>query len=273
MAASSNATRVFWGTAWTSRTLLARELRAAREAELADGIRRVFVLNADEVAQEVQAYGDYVRTQVARLGRSHPMVRTQFYSEEIDAESGMFPAQRRALMQGEHAFVEAPEEGKMYAFLLDVGGEEEEIFTTYTPGVRRPLPAPSGTRSGFRGAEGRGGEAAKSTQEKQEEGEKREQGKGEEELTAKNAKFAKEEQEEVKREQEEKEEVEYWDSCTAGGRMEMTGVARQMGLFADLETGGGEHDSTALTIVECDLATLADELLQAPTYRVISRFC
>ena len=30
MAASTNATRVFWGTAWTSRTLLARELRAAR---------------------------------------------------------------------------------------------------------------------------------------------------------------------------------------------------------------------------------------------------
>ena len=37
MAASTNATRVFWGTAWTSRTLLARELRAARRAEQADG--------------------------------------------------------------------------------------------------------------------------------------------------------------------------------------------------------------------------------------------
>ncbi len=33
MAASTNATRVFWGTAWTSSTLLARELRAARELE------------------------------------------------------------------------------------------------------------------------------------------------------------------------------------------------------------------------------------------------
>jgi hypothetical protein len=42
MAASTNATRVFWGTAWTSRTLLARELRAAREMEKKDGKRRVF---------------------------------------------------------------------------------------------------------------------------------------------------------------------------------------------------------------------------------------
>src|SRR4030042_5553698 len=32
MAASTNATRVFWGTAWTRPTLLARELRAARPA-------------------------------------------------------------------------------------------------------------------------------------------------------------------------------------------------------------------------------------------------
>ena len=39
MAASTNATRVFWGTAWTSRTLLARELRACRKAEKEDGIK------------------------------------------------------------------------------------------------------------------------------------------------------------------------------------------------------------------------------------------
>jgi hypothetical protein len=33
MAASTNATRLFMGTAWTSHTLLARELRAARQAD------------------------------------------------------------------------------------------------------------------------------------------------------------------------------------------------------------------------------------------------
>ena len=37
MAASTNATRIFWGTAWTSRTLLAREKRAAEEARRAAG--------------------------------------------------------------------------------------------------------------------------------------------------------------------------------------------------------------------------------------------
>ena len=76
MAASTNATRVFWGTAWTSRSLLGRELRAARAAEQVDGVQRAFVLTADQVAQEVPAYGRYVAEQVQRHGRQHPLIKT-----------------------------------------------------------------------------------------------------------------------------------------------------------------------------------------------------
>lgn len=125
MAASTNATRVFWGTAWTSKTLLARELRAARRAEQADGIRRVFVLTAREVAAEVEAYGRFVAEQTARLGRDHPLVKTQFYSEEIDAEGGMFPPARRDVMRGTHTCCARPDTGSTYAMLLDVAGEDE----------------------------------------------------------------------------------------------------------------------------------------------------
>lgn len=126
MAASTNATRVFWGTAWTAQTLLGRELRAARQAEQQDGKRRVFLLTADEIAAEVPAYGQFVAGQVARLGRSHPMVRTQFYSEEIDAEGGMFPPERLALMRGAHRRCPQPPAGEaVYALLLDVAGEDE----------------------------------------------------------------------------------------------------------------------------------------------------
>ena len=125
MAASTNATRVFWGTAWTSRTLLARELRAAREAERRDGLRRVFLLSAEDVAREVPAYGAFVAEQVQKLGRNHPLVRTQFFSEEIDAEGGMFPAARVALMRGNHRAAGAPLPGRVYAMLVDVAGEDE----------------------------------------------------------------------------------------------------------------------------------------------------
>jgi hypothetical protein len=129
MAASTNATRVFWGTAWTSKTLLARELRSARAAELRDGRRRVFIMTADDVAREVPAYGAFVDDQVFKLGRQHPMVRTQFYSEEIDAESGMFPARRQALMVGSHNHQQQPQPDCWYALLIDVAGEDEGIDT------------------------------------------------------------------------------------------------------------------------------------------------
>lgn len=127
MAASTNATRVFWGTAWTSATLLGREKRLAREAEARDGIRRVWVLNADQVGKEVRAYRRFVAGEVARLGRQHPMIRTQFYSEELEGEGGMFPERRLALMRGEHPAQEHPLAGRLYAFLLDVAGEDEAL--------------------------------------------------------------------------------------------------------------------------------------------------
>jgi hypothetical protein len=125
MAASTHATRVFWGTAWTSRTLLARELRAARQQEEQDGIRRTWVLSADQVGVEVPAYHKFVTEQVARLGRNNPLVRTQYFSEEIDGEGGMFSLNRRMLMRGSHSSQWEPTPGKAYAFTLDVAGEDE----------------------------------------------------------------------------------------------------------------------------------------------------
>ena len=169
MAASTNATRVFWGTAWTSKTLLHRELVAAREAEKRDGVQRTFVLTAMDVAAEVPAYGDFVAGQVAKMGRQNPMVKTQFFSEEIDGEGGMFGLVRVALMQGAQLPQVAPQAGRVYAMLLDVAGEDEGL----------------------------------------------------------------------------------------------------QALDGELSNPG--RDATALTIVEVDLVTVADAMIQAPTYRVVSR--
>ncbi len=132
MAASTNATRVFWGTAWTADTLLARELRAAQAAEQEDGIKRAFVLTANEVGAEVPAYRIFVNEQIRRLGRTHPLVRTQFFSEELDAGGGMFNPERRQLMSGSHPPLEAPGSGRQYALLLDAAGADEGIFSEGT---------------------------------------------------------------------------------------------------------------------------------------------
>lgn len=143
MSASTCATHVFWGTAWTSTTLLARELRAAEEAEKKDGVRRVFRLTADDVTAELEAYRKHVEEKVARFGRTHPMVRTQYYSEEVDGEGGMFPAERLALLKTDlrvgdpHSLRSGAQQSQgptptssadgIYALLLDVAGEDEGV--------------------------------------------------------------------------------------------------------------------------------------------------
>ena len=125
MGASTCATRVFWGTAWTSTTLLARELRDAQMAEKTDGIRRVFRISADDVAAEVASYRRHVDEMVARLGRTHPLIRTQYYSEEMSDRGGMFPPERIARMFSAVSLPAEPQPGKIYALLLDVAGEDE----------------------------------------------------------------------------------------------------------------------------------------------------
>jgi len=141
MAAANNVTRVLWGTAWTSQTLLARELRAARRAEAQDGIKRAFVLTAEDVAAEVPAYGAFVAEQVARLGRQNPSVRSQFFSEEVDVEGGLFPPARLAMMAGTHGRLDAPRAGEVYALLLDVAGAEESGMAGTEEDARRDATA------------------------------------------------------------------------------------------------------------------------------------
>jgi hypothetical protein len=194
MVASTNATRVYWGTMWTSKTLLARELRAAREAEKRDGIRRSFIINAEDVAKEVPEYGQFVAEQVAKMGRQHPIIKSQFFSEEIDAEGGMFPARRLALMQGDHLRKYEPDAsakgkpGKTYAITIDVAGEDEAV------------------------------------------------------------------------------------TSLAAGDPDAGDTRKNSGLVSQY-TGltNPRRDATALTIFEVDLSTLTDDLIKAPTYKVVDR--
>ncbi len=140
MAVSANATIVHWGTAWTRRTLLAQRLRQLRGQEALDGIRRVFVVSHEEVAQANPHYAEAVRRHVARMGRQHPLIKTQYFNEELEEEGGLFPPERRAKMQGAHPPLDAPRllvaprlvpgdssappVFQTYALLLDVGGED-----------------------------------------------------------------------------------------------------------------------------------------------------
>lgn len=128
MAASGNATRVFSGTSWTSDTLLAREKRFALEAERKDGQKRVFIVDCDKVSKSNKWYARYVKQEIEKLGRQHPLVKTQYFCEEIDAQVGMFNAGRRALMIGDQPAQPEPIEGHLYAFCVDAAGMDEALL-------------------------------------------------------------------------------------------------------------------------------------------------
>ena len=125
MVASTNAAKLFSGTRWTSDTLLERELVAATQAEKKDGIRRVFFFTSEDVRKYVPSYGKHVDGVIARLGRQNPLVKTQYFCETIDAQTGMFPPGRQALMHGSHPSLLSPVPGHIYAFLIDVAGQDE----------------------------------------------------------------------------------------------------------------------------------------------------
>jgi terminase large subunit-like protein len=128
MTASTNATRVFWGTAWTSQTLLAQQAKKAREEEAKDGIQRVFFHTAEDVAKIVPEYAAHLERVLRERGRQHPLVRTQYFNEDIDAQGGMFNAGRMALMFGDSLNTTDTKEkskGGIYAFCIDVAGMDE----------------------------------------------------------------------------------------------------------------------------------------------------
>ncbi len=66
MTASTNATRLFWGTAWTADTLLERERRMALQAQQKDGIQRLFYFTADDVRALVPSYALHIATYPCR---------------------------------------------------------------------------------------------------------------------------------------------------------------------------------------------------------------
>ena len=98
MTASTNATRIFFGTVWTADTLLERERRFASQAEKQDGIQRVFFYTAEDVRRLVPAYGAHVDRAIAEHGRNNPRIRSQYFCETIDAQASMFNSARLSLL-------------------------------------------------------------------------------------------------------------------------------------------------------------------------------
>jgi hypothetical protein len=103
----------------------------------------------------VPEYGLHLERVVRERGRQHPLVRTQYFNEEIDAQVGMFNEGRMALMFGQGPFDytgrntgsawgtaprpsvqgDGPGGGRIHAFLIDVAGMDEVALRTNGEGL------------------------------------------------------------------------------------------------------------------------------------------
>lgn len=153
MAATTNATVVYYGTAWDERCLLAQAIAHHRELERRDGIRRHFEADWEQVAACNPAYGRYVAAERARLGEEHPLFQTQYLLRTLAGAGRLLSPAALALIEGRHARLAGPPvagadpAGACYVAGLDVGGEtlaqsrRDADSTVLT--IARVLPAPA----------------------------------------------------------------------------------------------------------------------------------
>jgi hypothetical protein len=125
MAATANATTVYYGTPWHDRTLLERAKQANLEAERRDGQRRHFEYDWQAVAEHNPAYAAFVEQERARLGEAHPIFLTQYCLKLVAGEGRLFSASQRAQLAGDHDRRSSPAYGETYVAGLDLAGGDD----------------------------------------------------------------------------------------------------------------------------------------------------
>lgn len=125
MRAAYNATAVYLGTVRFSSDALWQKRQQLERQQAADGVQRVFLVPPHRVTRENKAYARFLQRKTAQLGHNHPIIKSEYYLQPIDAEGGLFPPRRRKLMRGRHPRLDEPRDGHTYVATLDVGGQDE----------------------------------------------------------------------------------------------------------------------------------------------------
>lgn len=152
MGATTNATVVYYGTAWDDSCLLAQARERHIALERRDGVRRHFAVDWQEVARHNPAYARYVAAERDRLGEEHPLFQTQYLLRTLPGAGRLFSPSALALLRGSHPRLEgrpaSDPPGVLYVGGLDVGGEalqpgRDADSTVLTIGRVLPPPAVS----------------------------------------------------------------------------------------------------------------------------------
>lgn len=126
MRAAENATALYLGTVRFTHDALWRKKKELEQQQEKDGIQRVWIVSPGQVMAENRDYAAFIDAQVARYGRNHPIVASEYFLEPIDASGGLFDARRRALLDGRHTRQSKPNPNSTYIATIDIGGADEQ---------------------------------------------------------------------------------------------------------------------------------------------------
>ncbi|MBI3969765.1 MAG: hypothetical protein HY332_00630 [Chloroflexi bacterium] len=129
MAAATNATTVLYGTAWSEDSLLEQQRRRNLELQAQGLAQRHFEFDWEVGARENEAYQKFVMGEIERLGREHPLIRTQYLLQCQQGGGTFFTPGQRLLLRGTHPRRLAPAtlaDGVRYVAAVDVAGAAEE---------------------------------------------------------------------------------------------------------------------------------------------------
>lgn len=123
MRASTGAPVVFYGTPWTDDTLLERAKQDVADGRVDGSIYRIAW---EEVAAANPAYGVFVENEIRRLGREHPLIRTQYLLQQLATGGRPITVQHLRLMLGDHeAANRRTNQGQIVAGLDFAGADED----------------------------------------------------------------------------------------------------------------------------------------------------
>lgn len=131
----NNATTVLWGVAWTKSSFIYQGMQQAYSMEerlipeLGYRPKLVYKINAQEVIKSGNVnYAKAYANQVARLGKDHIAIKTQYDLEFVDAIGKFFTAEQVArIYANDYRMRVGPAKNAVYVWSLDVAGQEETV--------------------------------------------------------------------------------------------------------------------------------------------------
>lgn len=123
MRASKAGPVVYYGTTWTDDTLLERAKQEVLEGRVQG---RVYRILPERIAESNADYGAFVDAETRRLGREHPLVKTQYYLEMLPTAGRVLSEQHLHILAGNHEREVRRTNQRQIVAGLDFAGADED---------------------------------------------------------------------------------------------------------------------------------------------------